>query len=81
MTNLEILALNTLAERLDILASLENASFNSNKEEDEKIKKTIRPYMMWFESVAMSIKRVTELSNDAGFIKKEELQDIIRRNL
>jgi hypothetical protein len=35
--------------RIKELASLENAMFCFDKEEDENVKKQIRPYMMWFD--------------------------------
>lgn len=82
MTNLEKEALKTLAERIHKLASLENASFNINKEKDEQIKKAISPYMMWFESVAFDLEKIIELADDKqDFIKKEQLEEIIRLNL
>lgn len=82
MTNTEKLALKTLAERIHKLASLENASFHMDKEKDEQVKKTISPYMMWFESVAFDIEKIVELSGQKNdFIKKEELEEIIRLNL
>lgn len=82
MTKLEKEALLTLAKRLNSLASLENASFNINKEKDKQIKKIISPYMMWFESVVFDIEKIVELSSQKNdFIKKEELEEIIRLNL
>lgn len=82
MTNLEKETLQTLADRINQLASLERASFNINKEKDEEIKKTIKPYMMWFECVANDLEKVISLANDKqDFIKKEQLNEIIRLNL
>ena len=81
MTNLEKQTLSVLAKRINELANLENASFHINKEEDERIKRAIKPYMMWFESVAMDIEKVIELTEEKGFIKKEQLDEIIRLNL
>lgn len=82
MTNLEKEALQVLAKRIHSLASLENASFNINKEKDEQIKKAISPYMMWFESVAFDLEKIIELADDKqDFIKKEQLEEIIRLNL
>lgn len=82
MTNLEKEALKTLAERIHKLASLENASFNMDEEKDKQIKKAISPYMMWFEAVAFDIEKIVELSEQKNdFIKKEELEEIIRLNL
>ena len=81
MTNLEKEALDTLANRIEHLASLENARFSFDKEEDEKIKKKIKPYMQWFNAVANDIRDVVEISNETGFIKKEKLEEIIRLNV
>lgn len=82
MTNLEKATLQTLAERIHSLASLENASFNMNEEKDKEIKKAIKPYMMWFESVAFDLEKIVELADDKqDFIKKEQLEEIIRLNL
>lgn len=81
MTNLEKEALLSCAKRLNKLASLENAGFHMNKEKDEEIKKAIEPYMMWFESVAMDIEKIVELTEEKGFIKKEQLDEIIKFNM
>ena len=82
MTNLEKATLQTLADRIKSLASLENASFHADKEKDKQIKREITPYMMWFESVAFDIEKVIELADDKqDFIKKEQLEEIIRLNL
>lgn len=38
--------------------------------------------MMWFESVAFDIEKIVELADDKqDFIKKEQLDEIIRLNL
>lgn len=81
MTNTEKLALTSCADRLKHLASLENASFYMDKEEDERIKRAIKPYMMWFESVAYQLEDIIELADDKGYLKKERLEEIIRHNL
>ena len=82
MTKLEKEALLTLANRIKSLASLERASFHADEEKDEQIKKAISPYMMWFEGVAYDIEKVVKLADDKqDFIKKEELEEIIRLNL
>ena len=80
MTNLEKEALSSCANRLNKLASLENASFDIDEEKDEYIKRRIKSYMMWFEIVAMDIEKIVELSDGKGFIKKEELERIIRNS-
>ena len=82
MTNTEKIAITTLAKRIETLASLENASFHIDKEKDEQIKRAIKPYMMWFESVAFDLEKIVELSGQKNdFIKKEQLEEIIRLNL
>ena len=81
MTNLEKEALLSCVKRLNKLASLENASFHMDKEKDAEIKKAITPYMTWFESVAMDIEKIVELTEEKGFIKKEQLDEIIKYNL
>ena len=81
MTNLEKGALLSCAKRLNKLASLENAGFHMDKEKDAEIKKAITPYMTWFESIAMDIEKIVELTEEKGFIKKEQLDEIIKYNL
>lgn len=79
MTNLEIIAIKTIAERLLDLASLENACFDHNNEKDEYIKSKIRPYMSWFEGCAYYLEDIIDLSeNKKGWYKKEKLEEIIR---
>ena len=81
MTNAEKQALLSCVKRLEKLASLENAGFSFDKEEDKRIKDKIRPYMMWFEGLAGEIEEIVELSEKAGIIKKNKLEEIIRHNL
>ena len=81
MTNLEKEALKSCADRIKVLASLERAKFGGNDEKDAEIKKAIKPYMMWFESVAYDLEKIIELADDKGEIKKLELNEIIRLNL
>lgn len=81
MTNLEKEALLSCAKRLNKLASLENAGFHVDKEKDAQVKRAIAPYMMWFESVAMDIEKIVELTEEKGFIKKEQLDEIILHNI
>lgn len=82
MTKLEKEVLQTLSNRLKQLASLERASFHMNNDKDEEVKKAVTPYMMWFESVAYDLEKVIELADDKqDFIKKEQLEEIVRLNL
>lgn len=80
MTNTEKSALLSCAKRLEKLASLENASFHPDEEENKQIKERIRPYMMWFEIQAMHIEEIVELSEKSGIIKKNKLEEIIFHN-
>ena len=81
MTNLEKTALESCADRLEYLASLEHAGFSFNKEDDERIKKAIAPYMMWFELVADSIHEIVKLDEEKDrWYKKQKLEEIIRYN-
>ena len=81
MTNLEKIALKSCADRLEDLASLEHAGFSFNKEEDERIKKAITPYMMWFDMVASYIHEIVELDEEKDrWYKKQKLEEIIRYN-
>ena len=72
MTNKEILALNTIADRIDSLASLENCCL------DNKAKEEFKPYMMWFECCSSYIREVLDLSTEKGIFKSEKLNEIIR---
>lgn len=82
MTNLEKIALESCADRLEALASLENASFAPfDKEEDERIKKAVEPYMMWFECIAENLRYIVKLDEEKDrWWKKHELEEIIRYN-
>lgn len=82
MAKLEKEALQILANRINNLASLKNANFHIYEEKDEEIKRAIKPYMMWFECVANDLEKIVKLADDRNdFIKKEELEEIIRLNL
>lgn len=75
MTKLEKEALQSCADKIKSLASLENASF------DEKQKEKIQPYMLWFNCVATYIEDIIKLSDsDKGIFKKHELEQIIFYN-
>ena len=81
MTNLEKVALQSCADRLESLASLENAGFSFSKEEDERIKKAIEPYMMWFDMIAENLRYIVKLDEEKDkWWKKHELEEIIRYN-
>lgn len=58
LTNAEIHVLSECVERIRELASMENASFSGNEEEDKKIKESVRPYMLWFTNVASKIELI-----------------------
>ena len=76
MTNGEKAAILQAVERINSLASLENAGFSFSKEEDAKIKEKIRPYMMWFESVAFMLE---DLANAEDKYDRQTAIDKIHR--
>lgn len=55
MTKNERAAILAAANRIKDLASMENACFGLTQEKDKIIKDGVRPYMMWFEIVAMHL--------------------------
>ena len=55
MTKQERAAIRAAAKRLQELASLERASFGMTEETDKAIKDGVRPYMIWFDIVAMHL--------------------------
>ena len=72
MTKNERAAIMAAAKRINELASMENAYFGMTDENDKRIKDGVRPYMMWFEIVAM------ELENLATAENKYELERAIQ---
>lgn len=56
----EITKLKDIENRLHELSSLERACFSSSKEKDDYIKDTIKPYMLWFKSIAYELKEILE---------------------
>ena len=81
MTNMEKIALKSCADRLEALASLENAGFSFNKEDDKRIKDAIKPYMMWFEIVAENIRDIVKLDEEKDrWWKQHKLEEIIHHN-
>ena len=60
MTKQERAAIRAAAKRLQELASLERASFAMTEEKDKATKDSIRPYMMWFDIVAMHLEDLAE---------------------
>ena len=60
MTKKERAAILAAANRIKELASLERASFGMTKESDKTIKDGVRPYMIWFEIVAMHLEDLAE---------------------
>ena len=81
MTNMEKVAFRSCADRLEVLASLENAGFSFDKDEDAKIKEAIRPYMQWFDCIAENLRYIVKLDDEKDrWWKKHELEEIIRYN-
>ena len=58
LTNAEIHELRECVERIRELASMENANFSFDEEEDKKIKESVRLYMFWFATVASKIELI-----------------------
>jgi hypothetical protein len=58
LNNDDRIKLEMAINRIHELASLENAKFCFSNEEDEKIKKAIKPYMMWFDCVAEGLEEL-----------------------
>ena len=58
MTKGEKQAILSIAKRINELASLENARFDFRLENDEHIKKKIKPYMTWFELTAIYLEDI-----------------------
>jgi len=60
LTNGDLAKLRMAAERIRLLASLEQASFSVDEKKDAEIKEEIRPYMMWFTNIACNIDRLLD---------------------
>ena len=63
MTKQERAAIRAAAKRLQELASLERAAFAMTEEKDKAIKDGIRPYMIWFDVVAMHLEDLAVADN------------------
>lgn len=81
MTKLEKNVLMTLAENIKKFASLENAKFSNDEKEDAEIKEKIKLYMTWFEGISNDIEKVVNISDESGYTKRYQLEEIIRLNL
>ena len=81
MTNMEKIALLSCAERLERLASLENACFCFDKDKDAEIKQTIKCWLQWFDCVADNIRTIVNLDEEKDrYWKKHQLEEIVRYN-
>lgn len=78
MTNQEKATLQSIKNRINRLASLEDSCFSMNKEKDKEIKDAIRPYMTWFELCALYIEDTIELSEEKApkWYKTEQFEKI-----
>ena len=63
MTKNERAAIRAAAQRIKELASLERACFGITSEKDKTIKDGVRPYMMWFDIVAMHLEDLADAEN------------------
>lgn len=80
MTKQEKAILQNYANRINQLASLERAKFSCNEEKDNEVKKTIKPYMMWFEIVAMNIQEMIDLQDEKDSYHKKYKMEELERN-
>lgn len=80
MNKQEKAILQNYANRINQLASLERAGFDTDKEKDEYIKKKIKPYMMWFEIVAMNMQELIDLQDEKDSYHKKYKMEELERN-
>lgn len=80
MTKQEKVILQNYANRINQLASLERACFTANKEKDKEVKNTIKPYMTWFEIVAMDIQELIDLQDEKDSYHKKYKMEELERN-
>ena len=81
MTKQELTVLKNCSERIKELASLEHASFNIDKEKDKAVKDTIRPYMMWFELVAIYLDDLQELTQrKSDCVKRWDMEELVSKS-
>ena len=72
MTKNERAAILAAANKIKELASMENACFGMTAEKDKLVKDGVRPYMMWFDLVAMHLEDLATAEN------KYDLENAIR---
>jgi len=64
LTNSEFIILQDSIDRINDLASLENASFFPfDNEMDKRVKERVRLYMIWFECEAKKIQKIIDSNN------------------
>ena len=81
MNKQEKVIVQNCAKRINQLASLERAGFDTDKEKDEYIKKKIKPYMMWFEIVADELQELIDLQEKKdSYYKKDKLEELVNRS-
>ena len=76
MTKSERAAILAAVHKIQALASLERASFGMNAEKDKTIKDGVRPYMMWFEIVAMQLEDLA--SAEDKYDLERAIHDLLR---
>lgn len=76
MTKSERAAILAAAKRIQELASMENACFGMNAENDKLIKDGVRPYMMWFDIVAMHLEDMAEAEDK--YQLERAIQELLR---
>jgi len=77
MTKSEKLQIMMMAAEIKRLASLENASFCMDAENDKRIKEEIKPYMEWFKYVAFLMNDFAQVTDKIG---RQETTDRIYRS-
>ena len=77
MTNNERAAILAAAKRINELASMERACFGMTEEKDKAIKNGVRPYMMWFEIVAMHLEDLATAENKYDL--EQAIHDLVWR--
>ena len=76
MTKSERAAILAAAKRIQELATMEHACFGMNDEKDKLVKDAVRPYMMWFDIVAMHLEDLAAAENK--YELERAIQELLR---
>jgi len=77
MTKNERAAILAAVKRINELASMENACFGMTAEKDKLVKDGVRPYMMWFEIVAMHLEDLA--TAESKYDLEQAIHDLVWR--